>query len=556
MKDGISMSKPVIHDATPSWNGFNYQGKAGLYVCLCLIRDNFKSAAGNEKEDAHKSLANYKLEFEWIEDFSIIKNEEYISIHQVKHYNNSTFSSYTAALETILSRKNGIFSAPDISPFLNFPKEKNLDPKIDAIIKALLKANILSSDQKLTTDWQKKIALLDNDYQVTALDALNSFESLHKRAYGTNIPVYLHTSKIIGSPQKKLDGYAWTLESTKRFLKDVESFSDLNIHIKDSDLASYHLTRDDIELESSICSLIIEIRGYINPTSVDLNGKNSIECYLAALLLEIDRHVVSRHRRFITKSIEKDTTILSADYLLKFSSLIEIISKEIHEHDNDFFALRAKLTLDKSVLARLLELDEAILKCNQYGINATELGNQRERLDQYRQDIISKITPTELLNHLEKSSPHLSKSTPYDIYYSSLTQPNTITGTLLSFISLLTQNINNFFATCPMSEKYSPSCIDVSASPLPPELAHNEVALKIMAACDQSAYANSLLYDFHYIAIKAKDNSEIPYPIEPPKFNTVLSDDSKPELPVFHQKKRTQLLHFSAAAKRINGEKC
>jgi hypothetical protein len=29
--------KSVLHDATPSWNGYNYQGKVGLYVCLVNI---------------------------------------------------------------------------------------------------------------------------------------------------------------------------------------------------------------------------------------------------------------------------------------------------------------------------------------------------------------------------------------------------------------------------------------------------------------------------------------------------------------------------------------
>ena len=29
--------KSALHDASPSWNGFNYQGKVGLYVCLTLI---------------------------------------------------------------------------------------------------------------------------------------------------------------------------------------------------------------------------------------------------------------------------------------------------------------------------------------------------------------------------------------------------------------------------------------------------------------------------------------------------------------------------------------
>ena len=35
--------KSVLHDATPSWNGYNYQGKVGLYVCLVNIQKQAQS---------------------------------------------------------------------------------------------------------------------------------------------------------------------------------------------------------------------------------------------------------------------------------------------------------------------------------------------------------------------------------------------------------------------------------------------------------------------------------------------------------------------------------
>jgi len=33
----LDKSKNIAHDATPSWSGFNYQGKVGLYVALDYI---------------------------------------------------------------------------------------------------------------------------------------------------------------------------------------------------------------------------------------------------------------------------------------------------------------------------------------------------------------------------------------------------------------------------------------------------------------------------------------------------------------------------------------
>lgn len=63
------------HSAIPSWSGFQYQGKVALNVVL----DYILKIEPSEHE-------NYRLELEWYEDFSIIKNDEYVSIHQVKSY--------------------------------------------------------------------------------------------------------------------------------------------------------------------------------------------------------------------------------------------------------------------------------------------------------------------------------------------------------------------------------------------------------------------------------------------------------------------------------------
>tara|TARA_R110002094_G_scaffold208489_1_gene179011 strand:+ start:12824 stop:12982 length:159 start_codon:yes stop_codon:yes gene_type:complete len=35
--------KSILHDETPSWNGYNYQGKVGLYVCLVNIQKQAQS---------------------------------------------------------------------------------------------------------------------------------------------------------------------------------------------------------------------------------------------------------------------------------------------------------------------------------------------------------------------------------------------------------------------------------------------------------------------------------------------------------------------------------
>jgi len=63
--------------AIPSWEGFEYQRHIALYIALNHIWHEIE--LGNEEE-----VRLYKLGIEGEEDFSIIKGDEYISLHQVK----------------------------------------------------------------------------------------------------------------------------------------------------------------------------------------------------------------------------------------------------------------------------------------------------------------------------------------------------------------------------------------------------------------------------------------------------------------------------------------
>jgi hypothetical protein len=80
-------------DASPSWNGYNHQGKVGIYVALKMIEKI-------KKEDHSR----YELELEWFEDFSIKKDDLYQSIHQVKTYSDTAISKYKDAIWLLLAK--------------------------------------------------------------------------------------------------------------------------------------------------------------------------------------------------------------------------------------------------------------------------------------------------------------------------------------------------------------------------------------------------------------------------------------------------------------------
>ncbi len=71
----IKIIAPI--SAIPSWDGFEYQGHVALFIALKNI--------WREIELGNKDKINlYKLGIEGVDDFSIIKNGNYVSLHQVK----------------------------------------------------------------------------------------------------------------------------------------------------------------------------------------------------------------------------------------------------------------------------------------------------------------------------------------------------------------------------------------------------------------------------------------------------------------------------------------
>lgn len=81
------------HSAIPSWSGYIYQGKVALYHVLKIIEKKLFTLPSFD-------FNNYDLEIEWQEDFSILIDGVYESIHQVKAYASGTYpTTYNAALD-------------------------------------------------------------------------------------------------------------------------------------------------------------------------------------------------------------------------------------------------------------------------------------------------------------------------------------------------------------------------------------------------------------------------------------------------------------------------
>lgn len=85
------------NDATPTWSGFNYQGKMMILHVLKLI---------NEIPKCH-DIGKYSVEIEKTEDFSIICDSKYVSFHQVKAWLSSPkWERYKEAMDKLLEHRN------------------------------------------------------------------------------------------------------------------------------------------------------------------------------------------------------------------------------------------------------------------------------------------------------------------------------------------------------------------------------------------------------------------------------------------------------------------
>lgn len=58
-----------------SWEGYKYQGNITLYVTLSYIKDILSK---------QETLDDYEVQIEGEEDFALLKNGQYKSLHQVK----------------------------------------------------------------------------------------------------------------------------------------------------------------------------------------------------------------------------------------------------------------------------------------------------------------------------------------------------------------------------------------------------------------------------------------------------------------------------------------
>ncbi|WP_460096215.1 ABC-three component system protein [Pseudomonas sp. S3_C01] len=114
----------MAFDASPSWSGFNYQGKVALHYALTLIN----------AQPLGYDFSTTDLMLEANEDFEIIVNGSSVSYHQVKAYNSSTFEDYSDALFGLTIE---LYKKNDVKGFIHTWKKINDRPKCKGLLESV-----------------------------------------------------------------------------------------------------------------------------------------------------------------------------------------------------------------------------------------------------------------------------------------------------------------------------------------------------------------------------------------------------------------------------------
>lgn len=325
-----------LHDATPTWNGFNYQGKIALLVVLDKLLELKKN---------DDSIDDFNLELEWLEDFSIKKNNDYISIHQVKNYGDNNLNSYDEALLSLLCKSLNTFTANELTQVITQ--------------KGLTKEEKSNLSIEIYNELNAKISLSDCT-QIDNSSLLNfSFSNKLEKKFKNHTKVLFrlkevikHYADIAQNCTKLENSYIHTAEEIIDFTSDgvknlplinessIYKNANLEKALKKVNLYKYEhniLNCTNDNLESFLIIRLKNLISLLEPHS-DPDFWKTQDDYLVRVICilsaHIDKHVNKRHQAIREKKTNKIDSI-------KFTDFIQIIIENHNQSDHyDAFILK------------------------------------------------------------------------------------------------------------------------------------------------------------------------------------------------------------------------
>lgn len=434
----------MAFDASPSWSGFNYQGKVALYHALTLINN-----------DINADLSKIQLTLENIEDFEISSSNSVISLHQVKAYNLSNYSNYSDALLEIT---------------LELHKNNNSIGYIHTWKKIDFKKNFMSLEDSVKDD----LCFLVSQYAPMPRNG----ESLIEKAT---------------SGKKSLPKTAAILRAafSNKCAEEIHQILSSILNEKDDSLQRMSTyTYDDGNSFCDLTTINIKIKNEIEKI-LDKKGKNTskeqIERTFHYFLSSIDEHISTRHKQ------KQNGVKLSITLSSILTSIIE--DREIISHQylaiefKNFFALK---------------LDEFMADEDDY---QHPTNDEKCNLSQVR-DYLLALTPLELWSFYRSFSPQSQLVPGQNLQNALAVDEIGIRYVLIKIFNAINSdrsifNLNRFNITYKNpdqpSENYLPTTI---SNVLPPEkvirkIAENPNATELLFEVKNIIYSGSEIFPFY-----------------------------------------------------------
>lgn len=448
-------TKSTLHDATPSWNGFNYQGKVGIYVCLELIKDAIIQHKINTQELAY-FLQQHSIEYEWIEDFSIKNGDNYLSLHQVKHKAGKAFSDHIEAIITILNRNQKILSPVDLNKYIDISLEAGeiLKDVLQQVLRSMSDAGYLNDEYKLAHNWSDITTEIERIEHDKLMTCLSEFESFSTNAFDTSL-VYFHTAESVSLPNKDIDTYSDVPSKHKDTLKGLKTLTSLDIYLGCDEVETYDLVLSDTALINKIESLISELLLLIHGHSANFSPSDK-QIYIAGLLKLVDTHILERHHKIRSKT-NLGSGFNELRSSINFQEFYQVLASNFRNQNEEYWDLFCRNNFEKAY-------SEYINTCNrniELERNAVVYQRALDNVKKYREMVLSPYLTNNIVELMKIISPHIPHEGSDQDFYVAISSTHKIKDVFLRFIEGIATIDYTLYFRCQDSNQYQPSCIDL-----------------------------------------------------------------------------------------------
>lgn len=453
LTDDSKLIKSSLHDASPSWNGYNYQGFIGIYVCLKIIKNQLDNISFDDLKTSD-FLKKYTIEYEWLEDFSIKYNGKYQSLHQVKHKEGQAFSSHIDAINTILDRKRKIVNETDINKYLKYTEGKE---KILGIFELLKSINCITSENIVIEDFDlddlDKLSIdLNEIKKIKAF--LMDFKKFSNNAFDES-KVYFHTTEGISKPSKTIDKYKQINSFHKEILRNRQNLKHLKIYFEFDDEGSYKLKISDSEIENIILELIDDILRKKNIGKIELTLETK-KLYFQGLFEIVVQHIRARHvaiRSKIYNDVMPYNMVIEG---IKFEDFFNVLNKNLLEKNAQYWDYYCKYYFTKIFDEYVNDL-ESISSSNPSLKDKIDffIGNLN---DYFNKEIYSEDNSI-FLKNLKKMACDNYLHSDEDDFYRNLLNKDRIKHPFFGLIREIEKKYKSFYFICKDDKRYLPTSI-------------------------------------------------------------------------------------------------